>query len=193
MFPEESAKIEKYIGGLPDMIHGSVVASKPKTMQEATETATEVMDKRIRTFANHQTENKRKQDDNQQQQQNKRQNTSRAYTAGTGERKEYTGTLPLCNRCKLHHNGPCTIMCRSYKKIGHMTRDCRNPVAARNQRTLTCYECGNPRHYRSDCPELKNQNHGNQAEGTGARGMVYAFGGGETEQHINNVEDEIEA
>ncbi|GJX72638.1 putative reverse transcriptase domain-containing protein [Tanacetum coccineum] len=37
MFPEESDKIEKYVGGLPDMIHGSVVASKPKTMQEATE------------------------------------------------------------------------------------------------------------------------------------------------------------
>ncbi|GJX25860.1 putative reverse transcriptase domain-containing protein, partial [Tanacetum coccineum] len=37
MFPEEIDKIEKYIGGLPDMIHGSVKASKPKTMQEAIE------------------------------------------------------------------------------------------------------------------------------------------------------------
>ncbi|GJV49270.1 hypothetical protein Tco_1439482 [Tanacetum coccineum] len=37
MFPEESDKIERYVGGLPDMIHGSVVASKPKTMQEAIE------------------------------------------------------------------------------------------------------------------------------------------------------------
>ncbi|GKB74677.1 reverse transcriptase domain-containing protein [Tanacetum coccineum] len=40
MFPEESDKVERYVGGLPDMIHGSVVASKPKTMQEATEMAT---------------------------------------------------------------------------------------------------------------------------------------------------------
>nr|GEV88763.1 putative reverse transcriptase domain-containing protein [Tanacetum cinerariifolium] len=32
MFPEESDKIERYIGGLHDMIHGSVVASKPKTI-----------------------------------------------------------------------------------------------------------------------------------------------------------------
>ncbi|GJR04685.1 putative reverse transcriptase domain-containing protein [Tanacetum coccineum] len=39
MFPEESDKIEKYVSGLPDMIYGSVVASKPKTMQEATEMA----------------------------------------------------------------------------------------------------------------------------------------------------------
>ncbi|GKG44112.1 hypothetical protein Tco_0483205 [Tanacetum coccineum] len=26
MFPEESNEIEKYVGGLPDMIHGSVMA-----------------------------------------------------------------------------------------------------------------------------------------------------------------------
>ncbi|GJZ44007.1 hypothetical protein Tco_0591262 [Tanacetum coccineum] len=34
MFPEESAKVERYVGGLPDMIHGSVKASKPQSMQE---------------------------------------------------------------------------------------------------------------------------------------------------------------
>nr|GEY09012.1 putative reverse transcriptase domain-containing protein [Tanacetum cinerariifolium] len=51
MFSEESDKIEKYVGGLPDMIHGSVVASKPKTMQEAIEIATKLMDKKVRTFA----------------------------------------------------------------------------------------------------------------------------------------------
>ncbi|GKB51025.1 reverse transcriptase domain-containing protein [Tanacetum coccineum] len=51
MFPKESDKIEKYIGGLPDMIHGSVMASKPKTMQDAIEFATELTDKKIRTLA----------------------------------------------------------------------------------------------------------------------------------------------
>nr|GEY11518.1 reverse transcriptase domain-containing protein [Tanacetum cinerariifolium] len=49
IFSEESDKIEKYVEGLPDMIHGSVVASKPKTMKEAIEIATELMDKKIRT------------------------------------------------------------------------------------------------------------------------------------------------
>ncbi|GJU03331.1 hypothetical protein Tco_1113669 [Tanacetum coccineum] len=73
IFPEESDKIEKYVGCLPDMIHESVMTSKPKTMQDAIEFATELMDKKIRTFAERQSENKRKQDDNQQQQQNKRQ------------------------------------------------------------------------------------------------------------------------
>ncbi|GJR12131.1 hypothetical protein Tco_0794783 [Tanacetum coccineum] len=65
MFPEESDKIKRYVGGLPDMIYGSVIASKPKTMQEAIEIATELMDKKIHTFAERQTEKKRKQDDNQ--------------------------------------------------------------------------------------------------------------------------------
>nr|GEZ75274.1 putative reverse transcriptase domain-containing protein [Tanacetum cinerariifolium] len=41
-------QVEKYVGGLPDLIHGSVVASKPKTMQESIEIATELMDKKVK-------------------------------------------------------------------------------------------------------------------------------------------------
>nr|GEV33706.1 hypothetical protein [Tanacetum cinerariifolium] len=67
MFPKESDKIEKYIDRLLDMIHGSVMASKPKTMQDAVGFAIELMDKKIYTSAENQTENKRKQNDNQQQ------------------------------------------------------------------------------------------------------------------------------
>ncbi|GJS67954.1 hypothetical protein Tco_0682519 [Tanacetum coccineum] len=51
MFPEESDKIEKYISGLPNMIYGSVMTSKPKTIQDAIEFAIELMDKKILTFA----------------------------------------------------------------------------------------------------------------------------------------------
>ncbi|GJU22080.1 hypothetical protein Tco_1155422 [Tanacetum coccineum] len=58
--PEESAKVERYVGGLPDMIHGSVKASKPQSMQEAIEFATEMMDKKMLTAAERQAENKRK-------------------------------------------------------------------------------------------------------------------------------------
>ncbi|GKB17964.1 RNA-directed DNA polymerase, eukaryota [Tanacetum coccineum] len=195
MIPEESDKVKKYVGGLFDMLHGSVVASKPKTMQDAIEISTELMDKKIHTLAECQVENKRKFDNNDQAQQQfpKRQNVAQAYAAGTGERKEYAGTLPLCNKCKFHHNGQCTVKCANCKKVGHLTRDCRSPAATNNQRNLTCYECGNPGHYRSDCPELKNQNHGNQAEGTGARGLVHALGGGETDQDLNDMEDDISA
>ncbi|GKC66196.1 putative reverse transcriptase domain-containing protein, partial [Tanacetum coccineum] len=86
---QESNKIEKYVGGLIDMIHGSVVASKPKIMQDAVEIKTELMDKKIHTFVERQTESKRnfegtsRKTQNQQQQHNKRQNTGRAYTVRT--------------------------------------------------------------------------------------------------------------
>ncbi|GJV53464.1 reverse transcriptase domain-containing protein [Tanacetum coccineum] len=66
------------------------------------------------------------------------------------------------------------------------------PAAAEYQRTLTCYECGGLGHYKRDCPELKNQNHGNQAGSTEAREMVHALGG-ETNQDIDNLEDDINA
>ncbi|GJX97500.1 retrovirus-related pol polyprotein from transposon TNT 1-94 [Tanacetum coccineum] len=59
--------------------------------------------------------------------------------------------------------------------------------------TLTCYEYGNQGHYKSDCPELKIRNHGNQVEGTEARRMVYALRGGETDHDPNNMEDDINA
>ncbi|GJR39767.1 putative reverse transcriptase domain-containing protein [Tanacetum coccineum] len=70
MFPEESAKVERYVGGLPDMIHGSVKASKPQSMQEAIEFATEMMDKKMITAAERQAENKRKFEDTSRNNQN---------------------------------------------------------------------------------------------------------------------------
>ncbi|GJR69725.1 putative reverse transcriptase domain-containing protein [Tanacetum coccineum] len=52
------------------------------------------------------------------------QNMERAYTAGNNERKPYNGLLPLCNKCKLHHEGPYTVRYEKCNKVGHLTRDC---------------------------------------------------------------------
>ncbi|GJT15012.1 putative reverse transcriptase domain-containing protein [Tanacetum coccineum] len=89
MFLKESDEVEKYVGGLPDMIQGSVMASKQKTMQEAIEITNDLMDQKVRTFNERQTKNKRKLDDNSRNNQNqqqpfKRQNVARVYTAGPG-------------------------------------------------------------------------------------------------------------
>ncbi|GKF95218.1 hypothetical protein Tco_0287953 [Tanacetum coccineum] len=93
------------------MIHGRVMASKPNTMQDAIEITTELMGKKINTLVERQTKNKRKLDNNNQAQQQppKKQGVAIGYTVGPGERKEYAGTLPLCNKCKFHHNGQCTL------------------------------------------------------------------------------------
>ncbi|GKA89236.1 reverse transcriptase domain-containing protein [Tanacetum coccineum] len=106
---DETAKIDKYIGGLPDNIHGNVMSARPKTLDFAIELANDLMDQKLRTYAERQNENKRKADDssrnNHQQQPHKKQNVARAYTAGPGEKKAYTGDLPLCTKCNYHHTG----------------------------------------------------------------------------------------
>nr|GEY67666.1 hypothetical protein [Tanacetum cinerariifolium] len=205
MFSEESDKVEKYVGGLPDMIHGSVVASKPKTMQEAIEISTELMDKKICTFAERETASKRKFENtsrttrNQQQQQhsNKRQNTDRVYTAASGGKKQYGGSRPLCAKCNYHHDGPCAPKCHNCNKIGHSVSDCRsvaNTNNANNQRgtgsgqKLGCYECGVQGHFRRECPKLKNSNnHGNQGGRNNAPAMVYIVGRAGTDPDANVV------
>nr|GEW53161.1 zinc finger, CCHC-type [Tanacetum cinerariifolium] len=105
MFLEESDKIEMYVSGLPDMIYGSKMASKLKTMQDANK-----------------------------QQQNKRQNTGRAYTAGSGEKKPYKGSKPM---------------------------SLTNANTANNQRgteagqKATCFECKAHGHFKRKCPKLR--------------------------------------
>ncbi|GJR73005.1 putative reverse transcriptase domain-containing protein [Tanacetum coccineum] len=202
MFPEESDRIEKYIGGLPDTIHDSVKATKPKTMQEAIEFATELMDKRNRDVV----ENKRKFEDtsrnnqNQQQQQNKRQNTGRAYTAGSGDKKPYGGSKPLCSKCNYHHDGPCAPKCNKCNKFGNLSRDYRsvgnanNANKANNQRGTgsgqkpTCFECGVQGHFKRECPKLKNNNNrGNQVGNARAPAKVYAVGQARTNPDCNVV------
>ncbi|GJT97046.1 putative reverse transcriptase domain-containing protein [Tanacetum coccineum] len=203
MFPEESDKIERYVGGLPDMIHGNIVASKPKTMQEAVEMATELMDKRVSTIAERQAENKRKfentsRNNQNQQQQNKRQNTGRAYTAGSGDKKQYGGSRPLCSKCNYHHDGPCAPKCYKCNKFGHIARDCRGAGNANNinnqkgtgsgQRP-TCFECGVQGHFKKECPRMKNNkgNRGNQDGKDTAPAKVYAVGRAGTNPDSNVV------
>nr|GEX57751.1 reverse transcriptase domain-containing protein [Tanacetum cinerariifolium] len=102
--------------------------------------------------------NKRKWESNHNgslSQQNKGHKVPRVHTAWPINRKAYAGSLPLCNQCKFHHNGSCTVKCGNYKKIGHIIQNCRTPATAKNQRTRTYYECGSLRHYKGECLIVK--------------------------------------
>ncbi|GKA00695.1 putative reverse transcriptase domain-containing protein [Tanacetum coccineum] len=184
----ETEKVDKYISGLPDNIYGNVKSARPKTLDETIELANDLMDQKLRTYAERQSDNKRKADDSSrnnhghQQQPFKRQNVAKVYNMGTGERKPYGGSLPKCTKCHLHHNGPCTQRCHKCNKVGHFARDCRstgNTNVANTQKGNGaapkgngCFECGAPGHFKRDCPKLKNKDGGNG----NAQGWVYAVG-----------------
>nr|GEU91305.1 hypothetical protein [Tanacetum cinerariifolium] len=213
--PRESAKVERYIGGLPDMIHSSVKASKPRLMQEAIEFATKMIDKKMLTHAERQAKHKRKFDDTSrntkhQQQPPKRNNVARAYTAGQGDMKPYGGTKPLCPKYNYHHDGPCALKCTNCKKIGHLARDCKGRLVAANNnnnknnnqnnnnnnnqkaqgataRGITCYECGVLGHYKSDCPKLKSGNQRNRARNGNDVARAYVVGTAGTNPNSNVV------
>ncbi|GJQ97434.1 putative reverse transcriptase domain-containing protein [Tanacetum coccineum] len=187
----ETEKFDKYISGLPDNIYGSVKSARPKTLDETIELANDLMDQKLRTYAERQSNNKRKADDlsrnnhGHQQQPFKRQNVAKVYNMGTGERKPYGGSLPKCTKCHLYHNGLCTQKCHKCNKVGHFTRDCRssgNTNVANTQKGNGaapkgngCFECGAQGYFKRDCPKLKNKDRGNG----NAQGWVYAVGNAE--------------
>nr|GFB83018.1 hypothetical protein [Tanacetum cinerariifolium] len=163
IFPKESDEIERYVGELPEMIQGNVMSYEPKSMQKAIESANDQMDQKLLGIVDRQAENKRKFDNTSRNQQNQQpfkrnNNVSRAYAAGSGEKKPYGGIKPLCPKCNLHHDGPCHLKCTNCKRTGHIARDCINRAANTNnnnnnnynnwratsayQGVPTCFECG---------------------------------------------------
>nr|GEV23201.1 hypothetical protein [Tanacetum cinerariifolium] len=106
-------KIDKYIGGLPDNIYGSVKASKPKILNKR---------KAIDLSKNN---------NGHQQQPAKRQNVAKVYNMGSGERKPYGGNLPkssgndnVVNAQRNNGENPKGNDCFECGAEGNFKRDC---------------------------------------------------------------------
>ncbi|GJX53546.1 reverse transcriptase domain-containing protein [Tanacetum coccineum] len=179
MVPNAEKLLEVFISRLPRSIKGNVTASKPQTLEEAINISQRLMDQIIKRDSVQETnDHKRKLEDKRNiinnnnyqnnynnnnrnndyhQQQNKKQETFRTYTATNG----YTGNRPLCERCTLHHIGPCTVKCQTCNKIGHLTKNCRNkrPTTRNNLQTVsvTCNACGKKGHYANQCSKANNR------------------------------------
>ncbi|GKC43465.1 putative reverse transcriptase domain-containing protein, partial [Tanacetum coccineum] len=134
----ETEKVHKYISGLPENIYENVKSARPNTLDETIELANNLMEQKLRTYAERQSNNKRKADDSsrnnhgRQQQSFKRQNVAKVYNMGTGEKK------PSATNAANTQKG--------------------NGV---NPKGNDCFECGAPGHFKRDCPKFKNKDEGN--------------------------------
>ncbi|GJW07494.1 putative reverse transcriptase domain-containing protein [Tanacetum coccineum] len=143
----ETEKVDKYISGIPDNIYGNVKSSRPKTLNETIELSNDLMDQKLHTYVERQTNNKRKADDasrnNHGHQHNpfKRQNVAKDYNNGVGG-KEAILVDALCRDYRSSGNANVTNAKRDNKAI---------------PKGNGCFECGAPGHFKRDCPKLKNK------------------------------------
>ncbi|GJY74252.1 putative reverse transcriptase domain-containing protein [Tanacetum coccineum] len=163
-FPEESDKIEKYIGGLPDMIHGSCENKrKPDDNQQ-------------------QQQNKRP---------NTGRAYVAGYDEKKPYRGSKP-LCSKCNYHHDGQCDPKCHKCNRVGHLARDCRSTTNANTANNQRGTgvgqkpTCYECGAKGHFKRDCPKLKNNKCGNQGGNSNAPAKVYAVGRARTNP-VSNV------
>nr|GEU98693.1 hypothetical protein [Tanacetum cinerariifolium] len=108
----ETEKTDKYISGLPDHIYGGVKASKPKTLDETIELANELMDQKLRTYTERQTDNKRKADDSSRNNHGHQQHRS----------KRSSGNINIANTQRDNRAIPKENV-RNAEKKGNASRD----------------------------------------------------------------------
>ncbi|KAI3774926.1 hypothetical protein L1987_49489 [Smallanthus sonchifolius] len=116
-------------------------------------------------------------------------------------KKPYVGIYPLCATCNYHHLQKISCrLCTHCGKYGHTVNVCKakslagqvNPPNRTNPQVANqgvpaiangraCYECGNPNHFRDQCPRLTNARQG------GARGCAFNINANEAQANNDVV------
>nr|GEZ60169.1 hypothetical protein [Tanacetum cinerariifolium] len=143
-FSEESNEIERYVGGLLEMIRGNVMSYEPKLMQKAIEFANDQIDQKLLGIADRQADNKRKFNNTSRNQQNQQpfkrnNNVAQAYAAGS----RATNTNNNNNNNNYNNQRATTAY----------------------QGVPTCFECGAQGYFKNNCSKLGNRNQGNKNQG----------------------------
>ncbi|KAI3784347.1 hypothetical protein L1987_43445 [Smallanthus sonchifolius] len=166
--------IDRYIGGLPPQIRGTVMGSSPSTLEAAIRLSASLTDDLVKSGVLFRKGDKRVKEEvaKKPEYRHKKQKTSKSFAMVTPTvpvaqvaprpapgRKPYNGPHPMCAR------------------LGHFVNACRVAEKAATTQTATpaiingraCYECGAPDHYKNQCPKLNNNNRG-------ARARTFAIG-----------------
>ncbi|GJT63761.1 putative reverse transcriptase domain-containing protein [Tanacetum coccineum] len=159
----ETEKVDKYISGLPDNIYGNVKSSRPKTLDETIELANDLMDQKLRTYA-----------------ESRRQQIGRLMDLTVTNSSPSTKPFKRLEcRQGLQYGGRNATNVTSRHLPAELQRFWQTTNVANAQRDNRavpkgngCFECGAPGHFKRDCPKLKNKDVGNG----NAQGWVYAVG-----------------
>ncbi|XP_021971396.1 uncharacterized protein LOC110866560 [Helianthus annuus] len=169
-------RIALYLRGLVPEIQGSVIATKPPTIQQVIRLARHFtnqavengrLPRRVTATTNASDYSKRKWNDYQSggpstippQAQQRRVVGSKGPDPRTGG---YQRKRPKCDKCGRHHNGPCARnKCQRCNKVGHEAKDCRSPHPVRQNQPQQqqhhgnirgCFQCGAEGHIKMNCP-----------------------------------------
>ncbi|GJU11102.1 putative reverse transcriptase domain-containing protein [Tanacetum coccineum] len=172
MVPSERKKIEAYIRGLTDNIKGTVIGSKPTSLNEAVRMAHALMEQKAQARIERIAEgNKRKWESSQGGNNGNNRNNNRDNTRHNQQNNQRQGNARAMTTTPLLMHG-------------HMARDCKGKAIATgaNARpTVTCYDCGEKGHTRNYCPKKRDP------QGEEARGRAYVIRDAEKQQGPNVV------
>nr|GEV09372.1 hypothetical protein [Tanacetum cinerariifolium] len=108
MVPNEEEKVKRFVGGLPEIIQGNVIAAEPTKLQDAIHITNNLMDQKLKGYARS-ADNKRRLENNPSDNRGQQpifkrqnvggQNVARAYTARNNEKKSWNQPSIVCYEC----------------------------------------------------------------------------------------------